>query len=113
VSPPLTHTRRPEEIAQPGEPHHSYGRDDVDDPEWYARRRCADALAALQAVRSLLDAGQAPLRAGQVDPALRLMAAIEAVEVAERAAQELRAQLTDLALDQGVSATALGCDPDE
>lgn len=76
-------------------------------------RRCADAVAALQAVSSLLRAGEAPPSAGDIDPALRLMAAVEAVRVAERATHELRALLVEMAMGHGVGAGAVGHDVDE
>jgi hypothetical protein len=79
----------------------------VDHLERIAARRCADAVAALQAVASLLEAGE-PLRVPDVDPVLRLTAAVEAVRVAERAAQELRALLVELAMDHGAEPAVLG-----
>jgi hypothetical protein len=79
----------------------------VDHLERIAARRCADAVAALQAVASLLEAGE-PVRVPDVDPVLRLTAAVEAVRVAERAAQELRALLVELAMDHGAEPAVLG-----
>jgi hypothetical protein len=83
----------------------------VEHLERIAARRCADATAALQAVNCLLEAGD-PARVPDVDPVLRLTAAVEAVEVAERAAQELRALLVELAVDHGADPAALGCEVD-
>ncbi|HEV7825664.1 MAG TPA: hypothetical protein VGP02_12230 [Mycobacteriales bacterium] len=79
----------------------------MDHLERIAARRCADAVAALQAVASLLEAGE-PVRVPDVDPVLRLTAAVEAVRVAERAAQELRALLVELAMDHGAEPAVLG-----
>jgi hypothetical protein len=47
-----------------------------------------------------------------VDPALRLMAAVEAVQVAERAVHELRGLMVELAIDNGAPPNAVGRDPD-
>ncbi|HEY0485350.1 MAG TPA: hypothetical protein VGD72_03760 [Mycobacteriales bacterium] len=82
----------------------------MEHPERIAARRCADALAALQAVATLLRAGESadPGRVPDVDPVLRLTAAVEAVRVAERAAGELRGLLVDLAVDRGADPAALG-----
>ena len=78
-----------------------------------AARRCADAVAALQAVSYLLAVGEAAPRAGDIDPALRLLAAVEAVQVAERAVSELRVLMEELAVDNGASPAAVGWDPDD
>jgi hypothetical protein len=79
----------------------------VDHLERVASRLCADAIAALQAVGSLLEAGD-PARVRDVDPLLRLTAAVEAVEVAARAAGELRVLLIDLAVEHGADPAMLG-----
>ena len=84
----------------------------MDTLERHAARRCADAVAALQAVSYLLAVGEASPRAGDVDPALRLMAAVEAVQVAERAVHELRGLMVELAIDNGAPPNAVGRDPD-
>jgi hypothetical protein len=84
----------------------------VDGLERNAARRCADAVAALQAVSYLLAVGEVAPRAGDIDPALRLLAAVEAVQVAERAVSELRALMVELAVDNGASPASVGWDPD-
>jgi uncharacterized membrane protein len=78
----------------------------VDDLERAAARRCADAVVSLQAVARLLEATD-------VDALLRLTAALDAVRAAERAAQELRLLVVELALDRGASPGALGHDPED
>jgi hypothetical protein len=85
----------------------------VDGLERNAARRCADAVAALQAVSYLLAVGGATPRAGDIDPALRLMAAVEAVQVAERAVSELRVLMIELAVDNGAPPAAVGWDLDD
>jgi hypothetical protein len=85
----------------------------VDGLERNAARRCADAVAALQAVSYLLAAGEQIPRAGDLDPALRLLAAVEAVQVAERAVGELRVLVVELAIDHGAPPAAVGADLDD
>lgn len=71
-----------------------------------ATRRCAEALAALQAVSSLLQVDDEPSGVATADRAMRLMAAVEAVRVAERATYELRAVVVELATAPGLRKAA-------